>query len=133
MAAHIKEDDFLFGEQKSMGNAVVVGEINDVAAVVSATQGMQVQMGLEWVRLQVFEHFRKTRLQLRMLFEKLSGVAEKLLGCDEIVHYSVSSASRAFSSSSGVLNIFILPSLMSSNEARMRAWQASFSAASSSS
>lgn len=121
MAAHIEEDDFLFGEQKSKGNAVVVGETDGVAACEPATQGMQVQMGLERIRLQVLEHFRKTRLQVGMLFEKLSSVAEKLPGGDEIVHYSVSSASRAFSSSSVVLNTFTLPSLTSSNEERMRA------------
>lgn len=32
MAAHIKEDDFCFGEQKSEGDAVVVGETDGVAA-----------------------------------------------------------------------------------------------------
>ena len=121
MAADIKENDFLLGDQDGKGKAVAMGETDSVATLQSAAQGMQFQMRLKRVCLQIAEHLRKSWLQVRMLLEEFAGLTEKLMRADDGVHYSGSSASRALSKSSAVLKVDTLPLSTSSRDARSRA------------
>ena len=121
MTADIEQNDFLGCDQKGQGDPVVSSEADCVAAGEFAAQRMQCQLGLERVCLQITEHLGEAWLQLRMSLEKLAGLAQKLLWRDNAVHYSDSSASRAFSRSSTVLNFSTLPFFTSSRDARTRA------------
>ena len=97
-----------------------MGEVYGLATGKFAAQGMQLQVGLKWVRLQIIQHLGKAWLQVGMLFKKFTGLAEKLMRRDDGVHYAVSSASRAFSRSSAVLKDRTFPFLTSCRAERTR-------------
>jgi len=121
VTTHIEQNDLFLRNQKCKSDAIVVSETDGVATGKLAAQGMELQMRLKRVRLQVFEQPCKTWLQIGMFLEEFSGMTEKLPGRDKIIHYSGSSVSRAFNNSPAVLNTFTLPLSMSSRDARTRA------------
>ena len=60
VAADIKQDDFLVRNQEGQRNAVAVGKADGVTTAEFAAQGMQFQVGLKGILLQVVDHRGKT-------------------------------------------------------------------------
>ena len=119
MAADIKQNDFLGGNHKRQGNTKTVRLT--ARSFEFAAQGMQLQMTLKRVYLEITQDPAETRFKIRVLLEKFPSLTKKLMRCDNGVHYSVSSVSRAFSRSAAVLKVFTFPPFTSDKAARTRA------------
>lgn len=121
VAADVEKNDLLFGDQEREGNPVAVDEAHGLATGKLASQGVERQVRLERVVLQVSQQPGEAGLELEMLLEELARLAQKLLWLGNGVHYAGSSPSRALSRSSAPLNRFTRPSFTSSRDARTRA------------
>jgi hypothetical protein len=79
MTADVKQDFLFFGNKEGQGNPVAVSEADGVTAGELAAQGVELQVGLKGVFLQVGDDFNKTGFQVRMLPEELARLMQKLV------------------------------------------------------
>ena len=86
VAPDVEKGDFLLGDEQSQCDSAAVGKPDRVAPRESAPQGMEVQVGLKRVSLQVTEQRAKARLQVGMSPEELPRLAEELLRSDDAEH-----------------------------------------------
>ena len=129
MAPDIEQNYFPIGDEECQSDAVTVGETYCVAAGEFAGKRMKFKVGLERVLLQIGDYLGEAGLQVGMLPEEPTGLAQELLWHGEDEHAYASSVSSAFNRSSAVVNFCTRPSFSSFNDALIRARYASFASA----
>ncbi|HEX9778446.1 MAG TPA: hypothetical protein VGA63_09890, partial [Geopsychrobacteraceae bacterium] len=79
MTADVEQNDFLFGNVQGQSDAIAGGETDGMATGKLAGQGVEFEMGLKRVALQVGQHLGEARLQLGMFLEEFTRLPQKLL------------------------------------------------------
>lgn len=90
MAADIEQHDLLVGNHDRQGHAVGISQPDGMASGKFARKRVQPEAWLKRILLERFEDGSEAGLQIRVLFEEFSGLAEKLLRSGNSEHSSLS-------------------------------------------